>query len=41
MPNLLGSGFAYTKYPFRYIKEFRTYEKQAREAQQGLWNQEK
>lgn len=32
-------GFAYTKYPFRYMEEFRTYEKQAREGQQGLWKQ--
>lgn len=32
-----GYGYAYTNYPFRYLKEFRSYEKQAREGKQGLW----
>jgi micrococcal nuclease len=33
-----GYGFAYTKYPFKYLEEFRTYEKEARSANKGLWN---
>ena len=32
-----GFGYAYTKHPFRYLKEFRSYEKQAREGKRGLW----
>jgi len=32
-----GYGFAYTKYPFKYIEEFRRYEKEARENGRGLW----
>jgi len=32
-----GYGFAYTKYPFKYIKEFREYERQARNSGRGLW----
>jgi micrococcal nuclease len=32
-----GYGFAYTKYPFKYLEEFREYEKKAREAGRGLW----
>ncbi len=33
----LGYGFAYTKYPFRYMELFRKLEREAREAQRGLW----
>lgn len=33
-----GYGFAYTKYPFKYIDEFREYEKEARGNNKGLWN---
>lgn len=33
-----GYGFAYTKYPFKYLDEFRHYEKLARENNIGLWN---
>ena len=32
-----GYGHAYTRYPFKYIDEFRQYEKEAREAGKGLW----
>lgn len=32
-----GYGFAYTRYPFKYLEEFRKYEKEAREKQRGLW----
>lgn len=32
-----GYGFAYTKYPFKYLEEFRQYERQARENERGLW----
>ncbi len=32
-----GYGFAYTKYPFKYLEEFRMYEKEARESRKGLW----
>ncbi len=32
-----GYGFAYTKYPFKYLEEFRRYEKEARENRRGLW----
>lgn len=32
-----GYGFAYTKFPFKYLEEFRTYEKEARENRRGLW----
>ena len=32
-----GYGFAYTKYPFKYLDEFRRYEKEARENKKGLW----
>jgi len=35
-----GFGFAYTKYPFRYKKEFIGYEKEAREKGLGLWRNE-
>jgi endonuclease YncB( thermonuclease family) len=32
-----GYGFAYTKYPFKYMEEFRQYESKARENGRGLW----
>jgi len=32
-----GYGFAYTKYPFKYMDNFRKYEKEAREKGIGLW----
>jgi endonuclease YncB( thermonuclease family) len=32
-----GYGFAYTKYPFKYLEQFKEYEKQAREKELGLW----
>ncbi|MEK6690995.1 MAG: thermonuclease family protein [Nitrospirota bacterium] len=32
-----GYGFAYTKYPFKYLEEFRQYEREARENSRGLW----
>ena len=32
-----GYGFAYTKYPFKYLEEFRSYEREAREQGRGLW----
>jgi len=32
-----GYGFAYTQFPFKYLEEFRQYEKEAREDQVGLW----
>jgi len=32
-----GYGFAYTKYPFKYLEEFRKYERKAREEGKGLW----
>ena len=32
-----GYGFAYTKYPFKYLDEFREYEQEARENKRGLW----
>jgi len=35
-----GYGFAYTKYPFRYMEEFRRYEPEAREAGRGMWKAE-
>jgi micrococcal nuclease len=34
-----GYGFVYTKYPFKYLDEFRGYEKEARETGRGLWKQ--
>ncbi len=34
-----GYGFAYTKYPFKHMEEFRQYEREAREAQKGLWKE--
>jgi len=35
-----GYGFAYTKYPFKYMEEFRKYEREAREHERGLWSNE-
>ena len=35
-----GYGFAYTKYPFRFMNEFRLLEREAREARRGLWRDE-
>ena len=32
-----GYGFAYTKFPFRYLEEFRQYQKEAMEDGKGLW----
>jgi micrococcal nuclease len=32
-----GYGHAYTRFPFKYMEEFRLYEKEAREAKRGLW----
>jgi len=32
-----GYGFAYTKYPFKYLDQFKEYEKSAREQELGLW----
>ena len=32
-----GYGFAYVKYPFQRMDEFRGYEREAREARRGLW----
>jgi len=32
-----GYGFAYTRFPFKYLEEFRKYEREARENRKGLW----
>ena len=32
-----GYGHAYTRFPFKYLDEFRQYEKEAQEAKRGLW----
>lgn len=32
-----GYGFAYTRFPFKYMEEFRRYEREARERRKGLW----
>lgn len=32
-----GYGFAYTKYPFKYLEDFRKYEREARDNNRGLW----
>jgi micrococcal nuclease len=34
-----GYGFAYTKYPFKYMEEFRGYEGEARGNGRGLWKE--
>ncbi len=36
-----GYGFAYTRYPFQYLEDFRKYERGARENNRGLWNRGK
>lgn len=33
-----GYGFAYTRFPFKYLEEFRQYERDARENERGLWS---
>lgn len=35
-----GFGHAYTRFPFRYLEEFRALEREARDARRGLWSQE-
>jgi len=35
-----GYGHAYTKFPFKYLEEFREYEREAREQKRGLWKEE-
>ena len=32
-----GYGFAYTRFPFKYLEEFRRYEREARQNGRGLW----
>jgi micrococcal nuclease len=32
-----GYGFAYTRYPFKYLEDFRQYEREARGNNRGLW----
>jgi micrococcal nuclease len=32
-----GYGFAYTRFPFKHMEEFRKYEREARENRRGLW----
>ena len=32
-----GYGFAYTRFPFKYMEEFRRYEREARVNNRGLW----
>jgi micrococcal nuclease len=32
-----GYGFAYTRFPFKYLEKFRQYEREARENNRGLW----
>jgi micrococcal nuclease len=34
-----GFGFAYTRFPFKYLDEFRRYEREARKAYKGLWRE--
>ena len=33
-----GYGYAYTRYPFQFMEEFRALEQEARNARRGLWN---
>jgi micrococcal nuclease len=35
-----GYGSAYTRFPFKYLDEFREYEREARENKRGLWNKD-
>jgi micrococcal nuclease len=37
--NKQGYGFAYTRFPFKYMEEFRRYEREARENEIGLWGE--
>ncbi len=32
-----GYGYAYTRFPFKYLDEFRRYEQEVREQNKGLW----
>jgi len=32
-----GYGHAYTRFPFKYLEQFKEYEKEARENKRGLW----
>ena len=34
-----GYGHAYTRFPFKYLEEFRAYEREAREGEVGLWGE--
>ncbi len=34
-----GYGFAYTRYPFKYLEEFRSYQTNARRNNKGLWGE--
>ena len=34
-----GYGFAYTRFPFAHLDEFRALEREAREQRRGLWAQ--
>jgi len=34
-----GYGFAYTRFPFQYMEEFRKYEREAKENGRGLWGE--
>ena len=34
-----GYGHAYTRFPFKYMEEFRRYESEARDMERGLWKQ--
>ena len=36
-----GYAFAYTRFPFSYLKKFRNYEKEARDRNLGLWDENK
>jgi len=36
-----GFGHAYTRFPFKYLDEFRRYEREAREQRRGLWGKRK
>ncbi|MEW6614810.1 MAG: thermonuclease family protein [Thermodesulfobacteriota bacterium] len=36
-----GYGHAYTRFPFKYLEEFRRYEREARENNRGLWKEDK
>lgn len=34
-----GYGYAYTRFPFKYLEQFRQYERHAREKAVGLWSE--